>query len=217
MQINFYWLQYIPLLWCDVGLVPEVLIYKFFMVWYTLKQSGTCSATKHLEHSYLVSIFFFLALHTTQSRQGFFFLGFGGIGIFVIKLYSKPVCFCGYFIPQWVVDHELKNFQWVWFRRKIPDYGRFYPRISWKCNFDGLSPVTFHLQPCSFVIFCSGGVVVSLSLDSDFSTGSSSISLSLTHFLNFCHFLMKHCHLLHFQFLLNCVEFPFPTANTSCK
>jgi len=30
MQINFNWLQYIPLLCCDVGLVPEVLIYKLF-------------------------------------------------------------------------------------------------------------------------------------------------------------------------------------------
>jgi len=49
MQINFYWLQYIPLLCCDVGLVSEVLIYKFIVVWYTLKQSGTSTATKHLD------------------------------------------------------------------------------------------------------------------------------------------------------------------------
>jgi hypothetical protein len=33
MQINFDWLQYIPLLWCDVGLVSEVLIQMFFVVW----------------------------------------------------------------------------------------------------------------------------------------------------------------------------------------
>jgi len=94
----------------------------------------------------------------------------------------------------------------------------FIPGFPVKCNFDGLSPVTFHFQPSSFVIFCGGGVVASLSLDSDFSTGSSSISLSLQlHFLNFCHFLMKHRHLLHLHFLVTCVEFPFPTANASCK
>jgi hypothetical protein len=46
MQINFYWLQYIPLLGCDVGLVSEVLIQIFFVVWYTLRQSGTCSSEK---------------------------------------------------------------------------------------------------------------------------------------------------------------------------
>jgi len=48
MQINFYWLQYIPLLRCDVGLVPEVLIYKFFVVWYTLKK-GVCKDLRMLQ------------------------------------------------------------------------------------------------------------------------------------------------------------------------
>ena len=76
----------------------------------------------------------------------------------------------------------------------------FIPGFPVKCNFDGLSPVTFHFQTSSFVIFCGGGVVASLSLDSDFSTGSSSISLSL------------QLHLL-----VTCIEFPFPTANASCK
>ena len=56
----------------------------------------------------------------------------------------------------------------------------FIPGFRVKCNFDGLSPVTIQFQPSSFVIFCGGGVVVSLSLDSEFSTGSSSISLSLS-------------------------------------
>ena len=36
-------------------------------------------------------------------------------------------------------------------------------------------------------------------------------------FLNLCHFLMKHRHLLHLHFLVTCVEFHFPTANVSCK
>ena len=63
---------------CSVLVLPVLVDDIFFVVWYTLKQSGTCSATKHLEHSYLVSLFFFRALHTTQSRQGFFFLGLGG-------------------------------------------------------------------------------------------------------------------------------------------
>ena len=48
MQINFYWLQYIPLLFCDVGLVPEVLIYKLGVVWYTLKK-GVCKDLRMLQ------------------------------------------------------------------------------------------------------------------------------------------------------------------------
>ena len=40
--------QYIPLLCCDVGLVPEVLIYKFFVVWYTLKK-GVCKDLRMLQ------------------------------------------------------------------------------------------------------------------------------------------------------------------------
>jgi len=67
-------------------------------------------------------------------------------------LYSKPVCFCGYFIPQWVVDHVLKNFQWVWFRRKIPDYGGFYPGISCKMQFRWCIPSYI---PLPTLFFCN--------------------------------------------------------------
>jgi len=49
----------------------------------------------------------------------------------------------------------------------------FIPGFTVKCNFDGLSPVTFYFQPSPFLIFCAGGVV-SQSLDC-----GSSISQSL--------------------------------------
>ena len=133
------------------------------------------------------------------------------IGIFVIKLYSKPVCFCGYFIPQWVVDHELKNFQWFWFRKKIPDYGRFYPRISCKMQFRGSIPSYIPLPTlflCNFLWWWRRITVTWL-----WFFYWIFFNFTVTHF----HFLRKHRPLLRFQFLLTCVEFPFPTANVSCK
>ena len=167
-----------------LGWSLKCLFISFFVVWYTFKRSGTCSATKHLEHSYLVSLFFFLALHTTVTARILLF-GIGGNELNKVgpKLYCKPVCFCGYFGPQWVADHELKNFEGVWFRRKIPDYGRFYPRISCKMKFWCLSPVTIHFQPSSFVFLVRVAQYNQL-LASEFSTALSSLSLWLSELLS---------------------------------
>ena len=103
-------------------------------------------------------------------------------GLSPVTIHFQPsffVIFCGG--GEWVMDHELKNFQWVCSGGRFRIMASFITGFPVKCNFDGLSPVTIHFQPSSFVIFCGSGVV-SLSPDSEFSTGSSSISLSLSLF-----------------------------------
>ena len=133
-----------------------------------------------------------------------------GIGIIMIKLYWIPVCFCGYFRPQWVVDHELKHFQGVWFRRKIPDYGTFYPRISCKMKFWWFIPSYNPLPTFFLFLFGTGGTVSSLLLDTEYLLHSLHFRF---HFQNYIHFLKKHCHLLQFNFLLACVQFHIQTEN----
>ena len=91
----------------------------------------------------------------------------------------------------------------------------FIPGFPLKLNFDGLSPVTIHFQPSSFVLFDAGGAVSSLLLASEYSVALSSemSSLSLSLSLRKCfHFLKKHCH-LHFRFLVACVQFDLQTRN----
>jgi len=92
----------------------------------------------------------------------------------------------------------------------------FVPGFPVKCNFDGLSPATIQFQPSPFLIFCCGGVVVSLSLDSGSSSNSQSQSLSLSRseLLSLSDETSSYPSLV-----LSCtfVKFLFGTANVSCN